>query len=268
MQTNTGITGIVTDTTGALIPGASVTVREQNTGATYSATTDAGGAYSFPSLLPGVYTITVSHPGFETAVVKDRSILAAQPAQVDVALQVGSVSTSVTVSAAGAELTTTTATQVSTLVPPTLVNTLPLNGLDYFAYAELTPGAVPQNASTRMMTFAGNQFVSAANTFVMNGIMLGGARDSASNVSVDGVNTQSHHYEQSTALQSPYDIEELQVETGTMNAEFGNGVTSTNVITKKGTNAYHGSLYEYFRVNNLDATPFFTNLTAQKNPSL
>lgn len=80
------------------------------------------------------------------------------------------------------------------------------------------------------------------------------------------MNTQSHHYEQSTALQSPYDIEELQVQTGTMNAEFGNGVTSTNVITKKGTNGYHGTLYEYFRVNNLDAAPFFTNLTAQKNP--
>src|SRR5208283_801236 len=120
--------------------------------------------------------------------------------------------------------------------------------------------------SARTMSFAGTQFVSAANVFVMNGIMLGGARDSASNVSVDGVNTQSHHYEQSTALQSPYDIEELEVQTGTMNAEFGNGVTSTNVITKKGTNAYHGTLYEYLRVNNLDAAPFFTNLTAQKNP--
>lgn len=174
VQTSTGITGIVTDTSGAVIPGASVTVREQNTGAIYSATTDAGGAYSFPSLLPGTHTIKVTHPGFQTALVTNRSSLAAQPAHVDVALRVGAVTSSVTVSAAGAELTTTSSTQVSTVVSPTLVSTLPLNGLDYFAYAELTPGAVPQNASTRMMTFAGNQFVSAANTFVMNGVMLGG----------------------------------------------------------------------------------------------
>jgi hypothetical protein len=266
VQTTTSITGIVSDPSGGVVPGASVTVKEQNTGVTHVTKTDVGGSYSFPSLLPGIYTVTVTYPGFQTAIVTNREVLAAQPAHVDITLQIGSTNTSVTVSAAGAELTSTSSSQIASLVSPRLVQTIPLNGLDYFNLATLTPGAVPQNASTRMMTFAGNQFVQAGNTFVATGIMLGGNRDSGTNVSIDGINTQIPVYQQSTQIQSPYDIQELQIQTGTMNAEFGNGVSAVNVITKAGTNSYHGQLYEYFRNNNLDAAPFFTNLVGHKLP--
>jgi len=266
VQTTTAIGGIVTDPSGAVVPGASVVLKNQNLGVTYKTATDSRGSYSFPSLLPGTYTVTVAASGFKTAVVTDRSVAAAQPAHVDVTLSVGSTATKVTVSAAGAELTSTSSAQVSSLISPRLVQAIPLNGLNYFQLAALTPGAVPQNASTRMMTFAGNQFVSAGSTFVSTGIMLGGNRDSGTNVSIDGINTQVPVYQQSTQIQSPYDIEELQVQTGTMNAEFGNGVSAVNVITKGGTNAYHGQLYEYFRNNKLDAADFFTNLQGRGRP--
>src|ERR1017187_617921 len=84
VQTTTSISGIVTDSSGAVISGASVTVKNQGTGATQGVTTNATGFYSFPSLAPGTYTIMVGHPGFQMSEVKDRVLDVAQPASVDV----------------------------------------------------------------------------------------------------------------------------------------------------------------------------------------
>ena len=102
MQTTTGINGTVTDSSGGVVPGATVELKEQNTGAVFHATTNSGGSYNFPSILPGLYTITVTHSGFETQVVTDRTVLATQPATVDIVMLVGRTTQTVTVSAAGA----------------------------------------------------------------------------------------------------------------------------------------------------------------------
>lgn len=269
VQTSSAISGTVTDSQGAAIAGASVTIKNQNTGATRNVASNESGFYSLQSIIPGTYTITVSQSGFKRGVVTDRVVQVAQPAQVDVTLQPGEMSEDVTVSAEGSELLTTNTAEIAGTINPRLVQNIPLNGRNFFNLAALTPGTVPQYQSLSQISFAqaSLNFVSAANTQVSSGVFAGGNRDSAANVSVDGANVQSSVYQQTTQLQSPASIQEVKIQSGSMNAEFGNGVTAVNVITKSGTNNFHGELYEFLRNNKLDATPFFTNLAGRKLPN-
>jgi hypothetical protein len=268
VETTTRISGVITDPSGASVPGVRLVVTNQGTGATRQGASDANGRYSFPSLHPGTYTITATLTGFKTTVVSDRTAQVAQPAEVDITMQVGELSQTVTVSAAGAELLTTTTAEMSGTIDPGLVENLPVQRQNMFDLALLTPGASPQDlmTTTTGTSFAGAalNFVQAAGTFTSSGLVLNGNRDSSANVSVDGANVQSSVYQQTTQLQSPSTILEMRTESGAMNAEFGSGVTAVNIITKSGGNSYHGELYESLRNNKLDATPFFTNLAGRK----
>jgi len=268
VETTSGISGTVTDPSGAVISGASVTLRNQNTGATREGATNASGSYSFPSVLPGTYTVKVELPGFKTALVTDRVVEVTQPARVDVALEIGETTEIVTVSAEGAELITTATAEISGTVNQTLVDNIPLNGRNFFNLAALTPGTSPQYLRMGRVSFAESamNYVSGAGTFVSSGVFAGGARDSAANVSIDGSNVQSSIYGQTTQLQSPSTVQEVKIQSGNMNAEFGNGVAAVNVITKSGTNEYHGEVYEFLRNDNLDANGFFTNLAGRELP--
>jgi hypothetical protein len=269
VETTSSINGTVMDSTGGVVVGAAVTVKNQNTGGTRNAITNSTGYYSFPSLSPGTYSITVSMAGFKTVVVSDRVIQVAQPASVDVKLSVGASAETVNVSAAGAELIDTTTSEISGTISSTLVQNLPLNGHDMFELATLTPGTSPQNLTDYQISFSQQSlnYVGAAGTFVSSGIFAGGNRDSATNVSIDGSNVQSPVYQQTTQLQSTASVEEMRIETSNMNAEFGGGVSAVNVITKSGSNQFHGEAYEYFRNNYLDAAGFFTNLAGLKLPT-
>ncbi len=269
VETTTRISGVVYDPTGATVPGTSVSVKDQATGVRRETITDAGGSYSFPALLPGVYTITASKPGFKTTVVQNREVEVAAPATVDITLQLGTVSQQVNVSGTGQELLTTTTAEISQTVSPTLVSNLPIERQNMFYLANLAPGAVPQDLSWgAAVTFGGFSLnvVTAANVYMPSGVILNGQRDSAQNVSLDGAMAQAANYQESTLLLSPAAISEMKIEGGNMSAEVGNGTTVVNVITKSGTNSYHGEAYDYLRNNVLDATPFFTNLLAQKLP--
>ena len=268
VQTTTGISGLVTDKSGAVIPEASVTLRNQDTGAVREVATNSDGVYSFPSLLPGTYAITITKPGFETAVIADRAVQAAQPAHADVTLQVGTTGQTITVSGKGAELINTASAEVAGAIAPNLVKAIPLARGDFFDLLQLAPQVVPQNITLAQTSFAAVSlnFVEAANTFTSSGAFIAGNRDSATNVSIDGSNVQIPIYQQATQIQSAADVQDVRVETASMSAEFGSGVAAVNVITKAGTNQYHGELYEYFRNSDLDATPFFSNLIGSPNP--
>ena len=269
VETTSSISGTVTDSTGAVVGGAAVTVKNQGTGEARNRVTNSTGYYSFPSLSPGTYSITVSMTGFKTVVVSDRVIQVAQPASVDVTLAVGAAAQTVNVSAAGAELISTTSSEISGTISPTLVENLPLNSHNMFDLAVLTPGTSPQYLSLSQISFSQKSlnYVGAAGTFVASGIFAGGNRDSGANVSIDGANVQSPVYQQTTQLQSTASIQEMRIETSNMNAEFGGGVSAVNVITKSGGNQFHGEAYEYLRNNHLDAADFFTNLAGLKLPN-
>jgi len=269
MQTTTGINGTVTDASGATVPQADVVITDQLTGAVFKARTNNSGFYSFPSLLPGLYTVRVSKSGFRTEVVTDRRILATQPATVDVTLRVGETSQSITVSAEGAELLNTNSQDITGTITPTLVRNLPTTRGNFFDLLTLAPGVVPQQANGYNGGLGISQpsnaynYVSIGNTYNSSGAFVGGNRDSASNVSVDGSNVQNPVYEDTPQLQSTDTIQELRVETANMSAEFGYGASGINVITRSGTNQYHGDVYEYLRNNAFDANTFFANQAHQ-----
>jgi hypothetical protein len=268
--TVSGINGIVVDSTGAVVPGASVNVLNQATGGSWNASTNDRGAYSFPVLPPGTYTITISHEGFETIVVSNRRIELAEPAQVDIKLTVGNISNKVTVSAEGNELLTTATAEISANITPALVTGLPLVRRNFLDLVTVAPGVIPQSVSQGLQISNGSaqlNFVPAGNVFVQNNVFIAGARDTATNISVDGSNVQNTLFGEVLQFQSPATVEEMKVESANMSAEFGNGVAAINLITKSGTNAYHGELYEFLRNNKLDATPFFTNLVGRTLPN-
>jgi hypothetical protein len=265
VETSTSIRGIVTDPSGASVPGASVTIRNQATNEERKGTTNESGFYAFPSVVPGTYTITVTHAGFRRAEVTDRVAQVTASAQVDVTLQVGETSESVVVSAAGAELIATTTAEVGGTINTNLINDVPLNGRNFFDVATFLPHVSLQNLGPQL-SFAGfsaNAVLGSNQSnplFRSSGIFAAGNRDSATNVSIDGVNIQSSVYRQSTVQQPPSAIQEVKIQVSSTNAEVGNGVAAVNVITKGGSNELHGEVYEFFRNDRLDANYFFNNL--------
>src|SRR5690606_30696486 len=268
VQTTTAITGTVTDTTGAVLPGVEVTVTDQETGAVRRAVTNDLGYYVFQSLRPGTYTISASLAGFKTAVVEDREVLVAIPAQVNLVMEIGEVSESVTVSAAGEELINRTTAELSTTINENLVNNLPNETRNYFDLLALAPNTSPQYLSMSNMSFGQHSMrrVNAAGSFESSGVFAAGNRDSASNVSIDGANSQIANYNQTVVIQSASTIKELRLQTASANAEFGYGSNAVNVITKSGSNQFDGEVFWEHRNDNLDANGFFTNLAERELP--
>jgi len=268
VETSTSIRGLITDAGGAVVPGAQVTIRNVNTGEERTGASDGSGSYSFPSLVPGTYDISVSHAGFKRGDVKNRVAQVSQSAQVDVVLQVGATSESVTVSAAGAELLSTSTAEIAGTIVTKLVQDLPMNGRNFFDLAAMLPHVSLQNLAPTV-SFAGFSMNSVLGSnqanpmFRSSGIFAAGNRDSATNVSIDGVNIQSSVYRQATPQQPLSSIQEVKIHVSSMNAEFGNGVAAVNVITKSGSNRLHGELYEYLRNEKTDANYFFNNLSGR-----
>ncbi len=265
VETTTSITGTVSDPQAAMIAGAAVKLTNQNTGAIRETVTNSEGVYSFQSLPAGTYTLLVSASGFKTTTVTDRKVETAQPAHVDLKLELGATSEQVTVSAAGAELINTASAEVTGNVTPELVQNIPLSRGNFFDLLQMTPGVVPQNIGSSVSFAAvALNFVTAGNTFQASGAFISGNRDSGANISIDGSNVQIPVYGQATQLQSRSSVQEVRVESANMSAEFGNGVAAVNVITKSGSNEYHGEMFEYFRNSRLDANLFFNNQAGRK----
>ncbi len=268
VQTTTAVIGTVGDTSGAVLPGVEVTVTDQETGAVRRAITNDQGYYAFQSLKPGTYTVSASFPGFKTAVVRDREAMVSIPAQVNIVMQLGQIEDSVTVSAAGEELLNKTTAEISTTIDENLVNNLPNETRNYFDLLALAPNTSPQYLSVGNMSFGQHSMrrVNAAGSYESSGVFAAGNRDSASNVSIDGANSQIANYNQTVTIISSSVIKELRMQTASANAEFGYGSNGVNVITKSGTNQFHGEAFWEHRNDALDANGFFTNLAGNALP--
>lgn len=267
VQTTTSITGTVRDITGGVIPGVGITVRNQDTGAVRETVTNDAGYYNVASLRPGTYTITASMPGFKTAIVTDREAQVAIPAQVNLTLEIGELEDTVTVSASGDELVNKTTAELATTIDQSLVENLPNQTRNFFDLLALAPNTSPQYLSSGM-SFGQHSMrrVNAANSFESSGVFAAGASDTSSNVSIDGANSQIALYNQSVNIISSSAIKELRLQTASANAEFGYGSNAVNVITKSGTNDFHGEVFWQHRNDNLDANNFFTNLAGNVLP--
>jgi hypothetical protein len=257
-QVSASLSGTVTDTSGASIPEAKVTVKSVETGLTREILSDASGHYRVASLPVGQFEITVEKEGFKRVVRTDITLVVAQEAVVSLQLQVGEVRQEVTVTGE-APLVNTTTSQTSGLVEERQVKELPLNGRSFDNLITLNPGTInstPLKANGGLAG-AGNYFVISGhrpqeNTFLLNGIEYTGS--SIVSVTPGGVSGQ---------LLGIDGIREFNVVKDAYGAEFGKrGGGQISVVTASGTNGFHGTAFEFLRNSALDARNFYDYSTA------
>lgn len=248
------VRGTVTDPTGRVVPDAKVTIVETERNVAHPTVTDGAGRYAVSALPPGKYTLTVEAGGFKKFTQKEITLVVQQQATLDVALQVGDVATSVEVRTTAPLLNTTIAT-LGQVIESQYMMSLPNIGRNALNFLNVTPGLVGANSQTNNPT----------NTnFVANG-----ARNSTSDVLVDGaiVNTT----EQNTGatdlkwIPSVDAVQEVKVQVNFFGAEYAeSGSAVVNLVTKSGTNKFHGAAYEYRRDSLLNANSWSSNRAGAK----
>src|SRR5689334_5253980 len=258
-QTSGEITGLVTDSSGAAVSGANVTVTNKATGATRTITTNSEGLYAFPSLLPGVYQLKVEQSGFKTAQLDDIKLEVQQTARLDVTMEVGQVGEMLTVTSTSALLNTENTT-VGTVIENKIVTELPLNGRQYLNLVALSPN------TNVLAPAAGQAGARQGGERAQQAISAGGQRIFFDYYTLDGVNNMDVNFNTYVALPSIDAIQEFKVQIGVYPAEYGHQSTQVNVLTKSGGNAYHGALFEFLRNDKLDAKQYQFTTAKPKNP--
>lgn len=243
---STSLRGVVTDSTGAAIPGASVQLTDDATNATAGTTTDRAGEYSFHQLQPGDYTITVSAGGFGTEILKAQ-LLVAQPATVDAKLAISSEVRVVNVTSTSTTINTTDAT-IGNAFEKETISALPSPERHIDAILGLEPGVLYIGDNT-------GQYESR------NGVVAG-ARADQTNLTLDGLDNNDQFVPTAFTgvLRTPVDsVDEFRVTTSNANADTGRSSGGqANVVTKSGTNTVHGALYDYNRNNWGQGEDWFT----------
>ena len=249
-QTLGTITGVVNDSTGAVVPGAHIAVRNTETNVVRTATSNEGGIYNVPALNPGMYEVRVETSGFKSVTRGNIELQVQQTARVDFSLDVGQVSETVEVSASAQLLTTENAT-VGTVIEKQQITDLPLNGRNFLSLVALSPN----------VTYGFNPAAQASGRQggTRSGVTmsLSGSRATWSNYTLDGITNTDINFNLYIVLPSVEALQEFKVQTGIYPAEFGRAAGQVNVSTKGGTNDYHGSVFEFLRNDKLDAKPYF-----------
>jgi hypothetical protein len=251
-QSSPGISGKVLDPSGASVPGASVTVKSVETGATRAVATDESGSFRVVALPVGPQEVRVEKTGFKTAVRTGIDLAVGQDAVVNLTLEVGPVAETVIVTGENPIVNTTTFA-VSGLVGERQIKELPLNGRSFDNLITLNPGAVSFNLrSAGTTTNNGNTFSVAGrrpaeNLFLLNGVELGGTSQLA--------NTPGGVSQNLLGIDA---VREFNLLTDTYSAEYGKRAGGqVSIVTRSGSNAVHGSLFEFLRNSALDARNFF-----------
>ena len=257
-QVDTGsIVGTVSDVSGASIPGASVTIKEEGTGQTQSQTSGQDGSYSFSPLKIGSYTLTVAKTGFKTSIEQRIQVTVQGHLAINPKLQIGAVTESVQVTSSGPILDTQTSS-VQQLVSQRAINDLPLNGRNATFLAQLVPGVTISQNDSRGLQASGS-FTANGSRRTQNDYLLDGMDD---NVAIADLVNQSQY----AVLPPPDALREFTVQTGDYSAEFGHAAGAVlNATTKSGSNAFHGDVWEFLRNDYFDAKDYFV-LSSQRKP--
>ena len=232
------VQGVVTDQSGAVIPGVKVTATNTATGLSREALTDASGNYTFLTLPVGAYSIKAEKSGFRTYTASGITLAVNQVFVQNIAMQVGEVTQEVSVQANTAQVETSNM-QLGGVVTGSTIVDLPLNGRNWVQLQQLQPGVM--SASDARGSYSTNGGQTDQNSYLING-------------------TDSQDLPLNTVLfvPSPDAIAEFRLVTNTLNPEYGRASGATvNAITKSGTNQFHGSGFEFFRDTSLDARNFF-----------
>ncbi len=251
-QGRAALSGKVADPQGALISGADVTITQTSTGTKTAMISDAQGAYAFPSLAPSSYSLTVSAKGFQTYRQVGILLQADQSVRVDVSLKVGSSTETVTVSSAASHIDTTTGT-LSNVIGRRSVSDLPLNGRNAAQLTEETPGVILGPVDNADQGF--QKTFPAAVTVSVNG-----ARSADTNYMFDGGNNVDEYFGVNQPFPFPDALQEFSIQTSNYSAEYGqNAGGVVNIISRSGTNAFHGDLFEFVRNGMFNASNFFSS---------
>ncbi|MBS1875505.1 MAG: TonB-dependent receptor [Acidobacteria bacterium] len=259
-QTFGAFTGQVTDSTGAAISGASITVTNTATNAVRNAVSNDAGLYDFPSLAPGVYHVKVEKPGFKSATSNNVQVQVQQTVRLDFSLTVGQVSESIEVLASAAQLQTENST-VGTVIENKRIVELPLNGRNYLQLVSLSPNVTTASPS------AGQAGSRQGGDRASQSIAVAGQRTMFNHFTLDGVENTDPNFNTYVILPSIDAIQEYKIQTGVYPAEFGREATQINVLTRSGGNQFHGTAFEFLRNDKLDAKNYaFTTARPPKDP--
>jgi hypothetical protein len=248
-QTSTSqISGVVRDSSGAVIPGATVTLTNEATGVVQKQSTTESGVYAFPAIPVGAYTIKAEATGFRALVRPGSVVQVNTPLTVDLTMEVGAASESVEVSASAEALQTSSATLGNVVEQKAVVN-LPLNGRNPLNLIMYEPGVVQRSGNT---------------------VNVNGARASAVNVTIDGIEANESTNPNPTSnifRLHPDNVQEFKVTTSNPSAEEGrNSGANVSIATRSGTNQIHGSMFEFFRNTALNAQEFYSNAQGLAKP--
>ncbi len=252
------VTGVVGDQTGAMIPGAAVVLQDAEKGYTFAAKTDGNGRYLFRSVPPGRYNLTVKAAGFRDQSRNGFEVDISQNVGIDFSMAMLGTKEVVTVSGQAPALNTQDAT-TGQVIDRKLINDLPLNGRGVLDLMYLAPGVTEVDAAC-MGCYATN-------------VIISGSRNATTDILMDGVTTTN--YEQNSGIRvetyvpSVDDVEEFKVQETNFSAEYGfSGASIVNLVTRSGTNSYHGSLYEFQRYYKTDANSWFNDQQGTPIPGL
>ena len=242
------ITGEVKDSTGAVVPGVTVTVVNKATNATRTTASNPFGLYDVPALPPGTYTVKSELDGFRT-VTREVELRVQQTARVNFTLELGTIAEMATVTGFSPLVETSNAT-IGTVIENRRIVELPLNGRNYLQLVALSPNvsaefAGPGQAGDRQGGSRANQNLS-----------ISGQRREFNYYTLDGIDNTDVNFNTYIFLPSVDALEEFKVQTGVYSAEFGRGASQVNVVTKSGTNNLRGTVFEFHRDDALDARPY------------
>ena len=237
--------GTVKDASSAVVPNATVTARNPATNVSRNATTNEDGLYRLINLPPGTYEVTVEAPNFKKAFMPNVNVTVGQTAQLDVNLELGEISETVTISDATSEVVETNKTAVATTIDQQRINNLPINERNYLSFA-LTTSTVGRDN--------GRPIGPAPTT----GLNFGGQRGRSNLVQVDGADNTDNSVNASRSTVSQEAVQEFQVVTNSFAPEFGRSAGGVvNVVTKSGTNDLHGNMFGFLRHRSFQARNAF-----------
>src|SRR6266480_766569 len=248
-QSTATLQGTVTDSKGAVVPNATVTVRNRGTSFERTAQTDTDGNYQVAALPVGSYNVEVKAQGFKTQVADQLPIEVAKTVVQNFQMEIGAISETVLVSSEASAIESTT-TSVGTVINQRTVQEIPLNGRHFVDLGLLIPGSVtpPQNGFLTAPLRGQGSF----------GLNTAGGREDTVNFMINGVNLNDMVQNQITFQPSINTVQEFKVDNSTFSAEYGrNSGAISNIATRSGTNEYHGEFFEFLRNSSLDSRNFF-----------
>ncbi len=241
------ISGTVTDQNGAVVPGAKVVALDIATGVTHETTTDGKGFYSFPALDIGDYNVTATMTGFEAFKVSAIHVDANSSMRADMALKVGGADNTIEVTSNAVQVETQSS-QVGNVMESEQMTAVPLNGRDFADLLNLQPGVGPSQSIESSDT------PKPSGSLDNGSVSVNGGRGASNGFMINGGNTNDGVNNTAAIIPNLDSIQEFRLITSNMDAEYGDySGAQVNVVTKNGTNKWHGSGFEFFRNTDFDS---------------